>query len=173
MMITAELVRNIGRKKTLELMLTGKRISAAEAWLTPDVRARPNLTILSGTQIEAVRFDGTRAIGVDTKLLRIGSRASALARTQAEWVAERDAMNDSWSWAELMGNSVHAKTLSDGQRVPKLYDAGEAAELTGGSAHRDGATTRYHELIELYDLEADKWELNNVAEDPATLTSGS
>lgn len=31
MMITAELVRSIGRKKTLELMLTGKRISAAEA----------------------------------------------------------------------------------------------------------------------------------------------
>ena len=31
MMITAEIVRNIGRKKTLELMLTGKRISAAEA----------------------------------------------------------------------------------------------------------------------------------------------
>ncbi|MCG8419946.1 MAG: enoyl-CoA hydratase-related protein [Proteobacteria bacterium] len=31
MMITAELVRNIGRKKTLELMLTGKRISAEEA----------------------------------------------------------------------------------------------------------------------------------------------
>jgi enoyl-CoA hydratase/carnithine racemase len=31
MMITAEIVRNIGRKKTLELMLTGKKISAAEA----------------------------------------------------------------------------------------------------------------------------------------------
>ena len=31
MMITAEIVRNIGRKKTLELMLTGKRISATEA----------------------------------------------------------------------------------------------------------------------------------------------
>ena len=31
MMITAEIVRNIGRKKTLEMMLTGKRISAAEA----------------------------------------------------------------------------------------------------------------------------------------------
>ncbi len=30
MMITAELVRNIGRKKTLELMLTGKRITALE-----------------------------------------------------------------------------------------------------------------------------------------------
>lgn len=31
MMITAEIVRNIGRKRTLELMLTGKRISATEA----------------------------------------------------------------------------------------------------------------------------------------------
>jgi enoyl-CoA hydratase/carnithine racemase len=31
MMITAEIVRNIGRKKTLEMMLTGRRINAAEA----------------------------------------------------------------------------------------------------------------------------------------------
>ncbi len=31
MMITAEITRNIGRKKTLELMMTGKRIDAAEA----------------------------------------------------------------------------------------------------------------------------------------------
>jgi enoyl-CoA hydratase len=31
MMITAEIARNIGRKKTLELMLTGKRIGADEA----------------------------------------------------------------------------------------------------------------------------------------------
>lgn len=31
MMITAEIVRSIGRKKTLELMLTGQRIPAAEA----------------------------------------------------------------------------------------------------------------------------------------------
>lgn len=31
MMITAEITRNIGRKNTLELMLTGKRITAAEA----------------------------------------------------------------------------------------------------------------------------------------------
>lgn len=31
MMITAELTRNIGRKRAVELMLTGKRVSAAEA----------------------------------------------------------------------------------------------------------------------------------------------
>jgi enoyl-CoA hydratase/carnithine racemase len=31
MMITAEIVRNVGRKRTLEMMLTGKRMTAAEA----------------------------------------------------------------------------------------------------------------------------------------------
>jgi enoyl-CoA hydratase/carnithine racemase len=31
MMITAELTRNVGRKRTLEMMLTGRRMSAAEA----------------------------------------------------------------------------------------------------------------------------------------------
>ncbi len=31
MMITAEIVRNVGRKRTLEMMLTGARMSAAEA----------------------------------------------------------------------------------------------------------------------------------------------
>jgi enoyl-CoA hydratase/carnithine racemase len=31
MMITAEIARNIGRKRTLELMMTGERIDAAEA----------------------------------------------------------------------------------------------------------------------------------------------
>ena len=31
MMITAELVRNVGRKRTLEMMLTGRRLDAAEA----------------------------------------------------------------------------------------------------------------------------------------------
>jgi enoyl-CoA hydratase len=31
MMITAEITRNVGRKKTLEMMLTGRRMSAAEA----------------------------------------------------------------------------------------------------------------------------------------------
>ena len=31
MMITAEIVRNVGRKRALELMLSGRRVSAAEA----------------------------------------------------------------------------------------------------------------------------------------------
>jgi enoyl-CoA hydratase/carnithine racemase len=31
MMITAEIVRNVGRKQTLEMMLTGRKLSAAEA----------------------------------------------------------------------------------------------------------------------------------------------
>jgi choline dehydrogenase len=41
----------------------GHRFSSARAFLDP-VRHRPNLTILTGTQVERVLFDGTRASGV-------------------------------------------------------------------------------------------------------------
>jgi len=42
----------------------GERVSAARAFLTPAVRRRRNLTILTDTQVERVLFDGRRAIGV-------------------------------------------------------------------------------------------------------------
>ncbi|WGH80057.1 GMC family oxidoreductase [Jannaschia ovalis] len=42
----------------------GLRCSAARAFLTPPVRARPNLTIRTGAQVEKVLFDGTRAAGL-------------------------------------------------------------------------------------------------------------
>jgi choline dehydrogenase len=41
----------------------GRRYSSARAFLDP-VRARPNLTVLTGTPVERVRFDGQRASGV-------------------------------------------------------------------------------------------------------------
>jgi 5-(hydroxymethyl)furfural/furfural oxidase len=40
------------------------RVSAAMAYLTPEVRRRPNLRILPDAFVEAVLFDGRRAIGV-------------------------------------------------------------------------------------------------------------
>ncbi len=40
------------------------RMSAAMAYLTRDVRRRPNLTILGGARAEQLLFDGTRVIGV-------------------------------------------------------------------------------------------------------------
>lgn len=43
----------------------GQRWSAARAYLTPQVRRRPNLAILTGAPAERVLFDGNRATGVD------------------------------------------------------------------------------------------------------------
>jgi 5-(hydroxymethyl)furfural/furfural oxidase len=45
-----------------------KRASAAICYLTPDVRARSNLTIINGAQVTAVTFDGKRATGVKVRI---------------------------------------------------------------------------------------------------------
>jgi len=42
----------------------GRRWSAADGYLRP-ARKRPNLTVLTGTDVDRVVFDGTRAIGVE------------------------------------------------------------------------------------------------------------
>lgn len=45
--------------------IDGRRISAADAWLTPAVRGRPNLSIRDRTMVRRVLFDGRRAVGVE------------------------------------------------------------------------------------------------------------
>jgi len=45
----------------------GVRQSAALAFLTP-VRSRPNLTVLTDAQVTRVLFEGTRAVGVETRV---------------------------------------------------------------------------------------------------------
>lgn len=42
----------------------GRRMSSAKAFLTPDVRRRPNLTISTDTTVQKVLFEGRRAVGV-------------------------------------------------------------------------------------------------------------
>jgi 5-(hydroxymethyl)furfural/furfural oxidase len=41
-----------------------QRVPASLGWLTADVRSRPNLTIVTGAQMQRIMFDGVRAIGV-------------------------------------------------------------------------------------------------------------
>ncbi|MBW1907820.1 MAG: GMC family oxidoreductase N-terminal domain-containing protein, partial [Deltaproteobacteria bacterium] len=51
-------------------MKNGRRWSAADAFLSPEVRARPNLTITLNAAARRVLLDGKRAVGVayeDTK----------------------------------------------------------------------------------------------------------
>jgi 5-(hydroxymethyl)furfural/furfural oxidase len=43
------------------------RSSSASTYLTAEVRRRPNLEIITGTQVTKLRFDGTRAVGVTVK----------------------------------------------------------------------------------------------------------
>lgn len=45
--------------------IRGRRISAAEAWLTPDVRARTNLRIVAGHDVERLRFRGRAVRSVE------------------------------------------------------------------------------------------------------------
>lgn len=45
-------------------IIGGKRINTGLAYLTDDVRQRPNLTIRGGAEVDRIAFDGTRAAGV-------------------------------------------------------------------------------------------------------------
>jgi choline dehydrogenase len=51
--------------------LGGRRISAAEAWLTPDVRTRPNLTIRDRTMVHDLVITGGRVVGVRVERLGV------------------------------------------------------------------------------------------------------
>ena len=59
----------------------GRRCSAAAAFLTRDVKARPNLTILTRTLTEAVLIDGGHAYGVRLRDAR-GTRSEMRARRE-------------------------------------------------------------------------------------------
>jgi len=47
--------------------LDGRRISAAEAWLTPEVRKREHLTLSPDTLVHRLRLEGDRVIGLDVE----------------------------------------------------------------------------------------------------------
>lgn len=54
----------------------GRRVSAARGFLTPAVRRRPNLTILTDTHVDRLIFEDGRAVGVEA---RRGRRTEAFA----------------------------------------------------------------------------------------------
>ncbi|MDF1607709.1 GMC family oxidoreductase N-terminal domain-containing protein [Hoeflea sp. YIM 152468] len=50
---------------TVNNNVDGKRVSTARAYLTREVRDRPNLTIMGSTEMRRILFDGNRACGVE------------------------------------------------------------------------------------------------------------
>ncbi|SED14767.1 GMC family oxidoreductase [Rhodobacter sp. 24-YEA-8] len=49
----------------------GRRVTTAEAWLTPAVRARASLTILTGTLVTSLTLRGSRVTGLETSAGRV------------------------------------------------------------------------------------------------------
>lgn len=59
----------------------GQRISCAYAYLTPNVRARPNLSVLTQTSVERIVFEGRQATGVVLRDSKGGRRTVAARET--------------------------------------------------------------------------------------------
>jgi choline dehydrogenase len=57
--------------------LNGRRISAAEAWLTPRVRQNPGFRLLANTHVRRVLFQNARVTGVETECQGVVSRIQA------------------------------------------------------------------------------------------------
>jgi enoyl-CoA hydratase/carnithine racemase len=71
MMITAEIVRSVGRKKALELMLTGERISAVEGERIGLVNR-----VVAGAALEAETMALARKLAAKSpSAMRLGLRA--------------------------------------------------------------------------------------------------
>jgi 5-(hydroxymethyl)furfural/furfural oxidase len=83
------------------------RSSAAVTYLTEEVRARPNLTVLTNALAEKVRFEGTRAIGGD---IRIGDQRITIKARQT--IVSSGAINTP---AVLMRSGV-----GDAEKLKKL-----------------------------------------------------
>lgn len=79
MMITAEITRNIGRKKTLELMLTGRRLDAAEAEAIGLINR-----CVPAEELEKVTLELANNLAAKSPLtIRIGLRAFYATQDQA------------------------------------------------------------------------------------------
>lgn len=57
--------RMIGVTPNSLMIRDGRRVTTAEAWLTPAVRARANLTILTGTEVARLALTGAQVTGLD------------------------------------------------------------------------------------------------------------
>ncbi|MPL92111.1 Pyridoxine 4-oxidase [bioreactor metagenome] len=58
----------IGTAPNALMIRDGRRVTTAEAWLTPAVLARPNLTVLTGAEVHRLRLDGARVTGAELRV---------------------------------------------------------------------------------------------------------
>lgn len=97
-----------------------RRISVAEAYLTPRVRARPNLSIRAGAEVRRVLFRGRRAIGVE---IETGGRVERL--EAGEVVLAAGAINTP---ALLLRSGVGPRAALHGLGVDRVADVPNIGE---------------------------------------------
>lgn len=94
----------------------GERADASVSFLTPEVRARPNLTIWADTFVERILFDGQKAVGVECT--RKGNKQIAAARSEVLLAA--GAIQSPWL---LQVSGVGPAELLNKHQVPLVVDA--------------------------------------------------
>ena len=118
------------------------RISSAVAYLEP-ARGRPNLTIMPSTTVDRVRFDGTRAVGVD--VIRDGVRESiegaASSCPPAPWARRRSSsaqasarLGTSRSSASRWSSTARASARTSSNTPSRSWPASLARASSSGSS---------------------------------------
>jgi 5-(hydroxymethyl)furfural/furfural oxidase len=122
------------------------RVSAARGYLTAEVRARPNLTILTGAEARRVVFEGTRAVAVEVAApggpRRIAAREVVLCcgALRSPALLQRSGVGPAPVLAELGVSPVVARA-GVGENLLEHPSIGIAAWLPRASRARDG---RHH-----------------------------
>jgi choline dehydrogenase-like flavoprotein len=95
---------------------TRERVSAGKAFLTPEVRARANLRILTQTRVDRVLFEGRRAVGVACTL---ADGSAAQYRAQGEVILSAGAIH---SPQLLQVSGIGPAPLLQSLGIPLLQD---------------------------------------------------
>jgi choline dehydrogenase len=90
-----------------QLMRTGRRWSAADAYLRPALR-RPNLRLIARAQVETIRFEGSRAIGVT---YRVGAQRRTALAAKAVLLAAGAINSPQLLQISGIGHAVHLQEI--------------------------------------------------------------
>jgi choline dehydrogenase len=90
-----------------QMIRRGRRWSAADAYLRPALRRR-NLRLVARAQVEAIRFDGRRAVGVSC---RVGQRQRTASARKAVLLAAGAINSPHLLQLSGIGNAVHLQEI--------------------------------------------------------------
>ena len=90
-----------------QMIRDGRRWSAADAYLRP-AQSRPNLRVIAGAQVLAIRFEGRRAVGVTC---RVGQAQQTVSARNAVLLAAGAINSPQLLQISGIGNAVHLQEI--------------------------------------------------------------